>query len=474
MNVHQDGETEYFCGGVLISPDLVISASHCFDEINPKNMIVLLGAHNISKSKESSRIAVAANKLIINEGWLNRDTRRRFNDDIAIIKLEGSVEFTNYIRPICIVNPKQKLNRKQGVVCGWGITQDGNQASDIARKLDIPIVGNEKCYRDQILLAAIGWEKSFCAGRKGFGVCSGDSGSGFYVNTEGRFYLKGIVSSTINGQSCNGDFLAIYTDVEKYSGFLKKNGFNHFKKVDKCRKIDTRLPNSIGEHEVSENQMEWFVKINVRSSLNICSDGTSDCAYPVRRENREQKLTGIFLSNDVILSEKIDNITNEMFVDVNTSARNYTKEVSKVLKIHEPVVSDFTFEIPKEMYSLIKLKSPIKGIHNFPCVPLKPLKIEIGDNVMVPKFGSKSRKMVTVEVIDDNEGCSLSLPGDFCIKTPYKMGRWSFIEVEKTIQLVGLMYDKIKIENSRVKNYHANVYNSIAYKQDEMNKLIDE
>lgn len=138
-----------------------------------------------------------------------------------------SVAFSNYIRPVCL--PTQETSEiVNGVVSGWGVFDDSNIPSNLPRKVELPIVSNLECFKKDEALVRIIWEEAFCAGREGSGVCKGDSGSGLYVEIFGRFYLRGIVSSSV-ARPCTQTNYAIYSDIYKYLNFLSKvNTYNMY------------------------------------------------------------------------------------------------------------------------------------------------------------------------------------------------------------------------------------------------------
>lgn len=83
---------------------------------------------------------------------------------------------------------------------------------------------NEECLTKAPRLAEIFSKRTFCAGLDdGSGVCLGDSGNGFIVKVGGVSYLRGIVSSSLlAGDSCDVTNSAIYTDVLKFSDWIKR------------------------------------------------------------------------------------------------------------------------------------------------------------------------------------------------------------------------------------------------------------
>lgn len=106
---------------------------------------------------------------------------------------------------------------------GWGIHDDTNVNSDVPRKTEIPILIERECLKIDIGLLSVITDDVFCAGKTGAGVCKGDSGSGLYVQENGRFYLRGIVSSSTS-KLCSESDVALYSDILKNLNFISQVG----------------------------------------------------------------------------------------------------------------------------------------------------------------------------------------------------------------------------------------------------------
>lgn len=97
------------CGGTLLNNRIVISAAHCldqFDENIPKHKFLVLLGTTLSDTRKLSRKKYA--KLIPLEDF---KTNKAYNsldhsNDIALLRLSESVEFNNFIRPICLTNER--------------------------------------------------------------------------------------------------------------------------------------------------------------------------------------------------------------------------------------------------------------------------------------------------------------------------------------------------------------------------------
>ena len=167
---------------------------------------------------ENGRETVVPAEIILHDGW--NPFIKRFSDDIAILRLESEIHFNEYIQPICLTS--ENLGIRNGVVVGWGKEKESERNHvNIPKVLGIPIVSDGVCFRENSLLAKIAWEESFCAGELGVGVCLGDSGGGFFMKFNDKFYFRGFVSSSIISDSgCYTKNFAIYTDVIKYADFI--------------------------------------------------------------------------------------------------------------------------------------------------------------------------------------------------------------------------------------------------------------
>lgn len=54
------------------------------------------------------------------------------------------------------------------------------------------------------------------------GPCHGDSGSGFYINHGKKFYLRGIISTSVGtATACHIDKYAVYADVIYFLEWMK-------------------------------------------------------------------------------------------------------------------------------------------------------------------------------------------------------------------------------------------------------------
>lgn len=192
-----------------------------FDELLPRNVVVLLGAHNIDRKIETGRSSLSPSRIVVHDEW-NHKTER-YDSDIAMLILENEVTPSKFVNPICLWRSPSHLAAKIGTVAGWGQSADKSKYYEpVPTMLKVPIHTNEDCYLKNPLLAKLSSKRTFCAGSgNGTGVCLGDSGHGLFVRLANVFYLKGIVSSSmIDDGTCDVYNYAIYTNVNMYSRWI--------------------------------------------------------------------------------------------------------------------------------------------------------------------------------------------------------------------------------------------------------------
>lgn len=185
---------------------------------NLSELKIILGLRNLNDTTEPGRKELSAKKVVIHPNW-DRNFNVNYDGDIAIITLTEDVTFSRYIRPICIPD-ESVVSITSGQTSSWGFFDESQTVSEIPLRKVIDFFEHEECLDREPILIALIWRQSFCAGAKGHSFCAGSSGNGLYVQKNGKFYLRGMVTG---GVGCRTPNLVVATDVLQYREFLEKN-----------------------------------------------------------------------------------------------------------------------------------------------------------------------------------------------------------------------------------------------------------
>ena len=213
--VSLQSNTTHICGGTLISPKWVLSASHCvvnkYNQITPISHLSIVNGSYQLFSGNMKRYKIA---IIIIYPYYNPT----INDgDILLIELEDSIKLNNY------PNIKKGLNLYNGresITAGWGsINENSTTSSSQLREAEVPIIDRDNCnsffaYRGEVTSNMI------CAGYMSGGKdsCAGDSGGGLISYDNNKPYLIGITSW---GRGCGEAYHpGIYSNINSYYDWI--------------------------------------------------------------------------------------------------------------------------------------------------------------------------------------------------------------------------------------------------------------
>ncbi|XP_071055453.1 proclotting enzyme-like [Onthophagus taurus] len=138
-------DTQYLCGGALISENFILTAAHClsspeYNKFLPVNIVRLGDLHIKSDDDDAFPRQYGVAETYQHPEY---EFDKKYHD-VGLIRLNSSVNFNIYIKPACLYTEKELLN-DQFIAAGWGQTSFGGNTASILQEVNLTISDHAKC-----------------------------------------------------------------------------------------------------------------------------------------------------------------------------------------------------------------------------------------------------------------------------------------------------------------------------------------
>jgi len=232
-----DDVHKFGCTGSLINGRYVLTAAQCLKLRHSFAVGVRLGEYDMNQDmdcvQDDTYSEICSNPVEdfgIEEKIIHPGYSRNGPNDIALIRLDRTVEFSTYIRPICLPTPDKTLAKAGDTLLttSFGRLNEDADYSKIKKRVPVRLHTNRVCARvEEFVFSSINKEFSdsiMCTKELNKNLsykCEGESGAALMFSHENQWHLEGFV--IWGSDTCGPKFPYAHTKVVRYLSWINEN-----------------------------------------------------------------------------------------------------------------------------------------------------------------------------------------------------------------------------------------------------------